>query len=64
MSSLLSRSGSGNIAEWDGVYITVPGTDIAVQWSVDTQRWPVLVGATKELGVQLLGDYVVCRGSF
>lgn len=64
MQSLLSRSGSGNIAEWDGVYITVPGTDLAVVWTVDTARWPVLVGATKELGVQLLGDYVVCRGNF
>jgi hypothetical protein len=64
MQSLLSRSGSGNIAEWDGVYITVPGTDLAVEWTVDTARWPALVGATKELGVQLLGDYVVCRGNF
>lgn len=64
MQSLLSRSGSGNIAEWDGVYITVPGTDLAVQWTVDTARWAALVGATKELGVQLLGDYVVCRGNF
>jgi hypothetical protein len=64
MQSLLSRSGSGNIAEWDGVYITVPGTDLAVQWTIDTARWPALVGSTKELGVQLLGDYVVCRGNF
>jgi hypothetical protein len=64
MQSLLSRSGSGNIAEWDGVYITVPGTSLAVVWTVDTARWPALVGATKELGVQLLGDYVVCRGNF
>ena len=64
MQSLLSRSGSGNTAEWDGVYITVPGTDLAVEWTIDTQRWPALVGATKEMGVQLLGDYVVCRGNF
>lgn len=64
MSSLLSRSGSGNIAEWDGVYITVPGTDLNVSWTIDTVRWPILVGATKELGIQLLGDYVVCRGAF
>ena len=63
MQSLLSRSGSGNIAEWDGVYITVPGTDLAVEWTVDTARWPALVGATKEMGVQILGDYVVCRGN-
>jgi hypothetical protein len=64
MQSLLSRSGSGNIAEWDGVYITVPGTDLSVEWTVDTARWAALVGATKEMGVQLLGDYVVCRGNF
>ena len=64
MQSLLSRSGSGNIAEWDGVYITVPGTDLAVTWTVDTARWPGLVGATREMGVQLLGDYVVCRGNY
>ena len=64
LASLLSRSGSGNIAEWDGVYITVPGTDLAVEWTIDTARWPALVGATKEVGVQLLGDYVVCRGNF
>jgi hypothetical protein len=60
MGSLLSRSGSSDVAAWDGVYITVPGTDLAVAWSVDTQRWPALVGATKEFGVQLLGDYVAC----
>ncbi len=64
MQSLLSRSGSGNIAEWDGVYITVPGTDLRVEWTVDTARWAGLVGATREMGVQLLGDYVVCRGNF
>ena len=64
MQSLLSRSGAGNTAEWDGVYISVPGTDIAVEWTVDTQRWASLVGATREMGIQLLGDYVVCRGNF
>jgi hypothetical protein len=61
MQSVLSGQG---IAEWDGVYITVPGTDLAVEFTVDTQRWPGLVGATKEFGVQLLGDYVVCVGKF
>ena len=63
MSSVLSRGGAG-MAEWDGVYITIPGTDLAVNWFVDTARWAALVGATKEMGVQLLGDYVVCRGNF
>jgi hypothetical protein len=60
LQSLLSRQGSGNIHEWRGVYITVPGTEIEVQWTVDTVRWPALVGAAREFGVQLLGDYVAC----
>lgn len=47
-------------AEWDGVYITVPGTELEVNWTVDNARWPALVGASKEFGVQLLGDYVAC----
>lgn len=58
MASLL-RSAEG-VAVWDGVYITVPGTDLSVVWSVDTQRWAALVGASKEFGVQLLGDYAAC----
>lgn len=58
--TLMSTSGAGNLAEWDGVYITVPGTQIEVSWSVDT-RWAALVGATREFGVQLMGDLVVCR---
>jgi hypothetical protein len=58
--SLLSRTGSGNIHEWDGVYITVPGTELDVAWTVDTARWVALVNAAKEFGVQLLGDYVAC----
>lgn len=60
MASILATSGAGNLAEWDGVYICVPGTQVLVDWSVDTQRWPILVGATIEVGVQLIGDYVVC----
>ena len=62
--SMQSVLGGSNIAEWDGVYICVPGTQISVQWEVDTQRWAGLVGATVEFCVQLLGDYVVCRGNF
>lgn len=58
MASLL-RNAEG-VAAWDGVYITIPGTDLSVVWSVDTARWPALVGATREFGVQLMGDYVAC----
>jgi hypothetical protein len=60
MQSLLSKSGAANGAEWDGVYITVPGTDLAVEWSIDTARWAALVGTTKEFGIQILGDYTAC----
>lgn len=59
MQSLITPTGS-TPAEWDGVYSTIPGTDMEVTWSVDTARWAALVGATKEFGVQLLGDYVAC----
>lgn len=59
MQSLISNKGS-DPAVWDGVYITVPGTELEVAWSIDTQRWPALVGATKEFGLQLMGDYVAC----
>lgn len=60
MQSLISGIGSANVAEWDGVYITIPGTSLSVSWSVNTQRWPALVGASKEFGIQILGDYVAC----
>jgi len=60
LQTLMSTSGAGNLAEWDGVYITVPGTQIEVAWVVDT-RWAALVGATREFGVQLMGDLVACR---
>lgn len=60
--SIMATSGAGNLAEWDGVYVCVPGTQLVATWTVDTQRWATLVGATREVGVQLIGDYVICRG--
>jgi hypothetical protein len=60
MQSLLSRDGGGDIVRWDGVYICVPGTTLEALWTVDTNRWPALVGAAREFGIQLLGDYVAC----
>jgi hypothetical protein len=59
MAALLQPSGP-NIASWLGTYVTVPGTDVEVDWTVDTQRWPSLVGAYKEMGIQIRGDYVAC----
>jgi hypothetical protein len=58
MASLLSPVEGA--AAWRGTYITIPGTDVGASWSVDTQRWAALVGATKSFGIQLLGDYVAC----
>ena len=60
MGTLLATGGAGNIAEWDGIYTTVPGTQLVVNWFVDT-RWAALVGATQEYTVHLLGDLTVCR---
>lgn len=60
MASVMATSGAGNVANWDGTYICVPGTQLAVSWQVDN-RWAALVGATKEFGVQLIGDLVACR---
>lgn len=58
--SLLANGGAGNIAEWDGIYTTVPGTQIVATWFVDT-RWAALVGATQEYGIQIMGDLTACR---
>jgi hypothetical protein len=60
MQAIVANGGSGNLAEWDGVYICVPGTQLAVTWNIDS-RWSSLVGTTQEFGIQLLGDNVVCR---
>ena len=59
--SVISVSGAGNLSEFDGVYICVPGTQFQVNWTVDTQRWGALVGASREVGIQLIGDLVSCR---
>ncbi len=59
MASLI-QMGSNSDAAWDGVYITVPGTQLEAQWFVDAARWAALVGTTKEIGIQVLGDYVAC----
>ena len=58
MASILQ--GGQTEVRWDGVYITVPGTELETIWTVDQNRWAGLVGTTKEFGVQLVGDYVAC----
>jgi hypothetical protein len=49
-----------NPYHWDGVYITVPGTDLEVSWTVDTALWTNLVGQTRIVEVVLVGDYIAC----
>ena len=49
-----------NPYHWDGVYITVPGTDLEVSWTVDTALWTTLVGQTRIVEVVLVGDYIAC----
>jgi len=60
MASIVNNNGP-NLAEWDGVYICVPGTQLAVDFSVDRPRWQSLVAAQKEFVIQVVGDYVICR---
>lgn len=45
---------------WDGIYITVPGTDLEAIWSVNQARWAALVGASRVLSVSVTGDYIAC----
>jgi len=60
MASILNSNGP-NLAEWDGVYICIPGTQLSVNFSVDRPRWQSLVAAQKEFVIQVVGDYVICR---
>lgn len=52
--------GSTEPFAWDGVYITVPGTDLEVSWSIDSALYASLVGTTKQACVVLSGDYIAC----
>jgi hypothetical protein len=60
--SMIGTSGAGNICEWDGAYICVPGTSFDVTWAVDTGRWGSLVGSSREVGIQIIGDLVSAAG--
>lgn len=51
---------TGRPYEWDGVYITVPGTDLEVPWTVDQTLYVALVGATKIAEIVIEGDYIAC----
>jgi hypothetical protein len=56
----VANGGSAVPYEWDGVYITVPGTDLEVTWSVDAALWGVLVGAPRIAEIVITGDYIAC----
>ncbi len=58
--SVVTPGGSSQPFMWDGVYITVPGTDLEVAWTIDAVLWAALVGATKFAEVVITGDYIAC----
>ena len=45
---------------WDGCFVTVPGSQLEVSWTIDTINWPNQVGVNKHMGVDVVGDYVNC----
>lgn len=58
--STITNGGSTEPFAWDGVYITVPGTDLEVSWTVDTAYFVALVDATKVAEIVISGDYIAC----
>jgi hypothetical protein len=56
----VTNGGSAVPYEWDGVYITVPGTDLEVSWNVDAALWTALVGAPRIAEIVITGDYIAC----
>jgi len=58
--SAITPGGSSEPYVWDGVYITIPGTDLEVSWTIDSALFATLVGATKFAEVVISGDYIAC----
>lgn len=58
--SVISPAGASIPFTWDGVYITVPGTDLETAWTIDAALWNALVGATKFAEIVVTGDYIAC----
>jgi hypothetical protein len=56
----VTNGGSAVPYEWDGVYITIPSTDLEVTWAIDTVLWAALVGTTKIAELVITGDYIAC----
>ncbi len=58
--SVVTPGGSTIPLTWDGVYISVPGTDLEVAWTIDAALYAALVGITKIAEVVVAGDYIAC----
>lgn len=58
--SVITPGGSTEPYVWDGVYITVPGTDLEVSWTIDQALFVSLVGMSKIAEVVVTGDYIAC----
>jgi hypothetical protein len=56
----VTNGGSAVPYEWDGVYITIPGTDLEVSWFVDQALYVALVGMPKICEIVITGDYIAC----
>lgn len=56
----VTPGGSSEPLAWDGVYITVPGTDLEVSWSIDSALFATLIGTTKQAQITIVGDYIAC----
>lgn len=56
----ITGGGSSVPYQWDGVYITVPGTDLEVSWTIDQALFATLVGMPKICQVVISGDYIAC----
>jgi len=56
----LSVIGASQPFLWDGIYITIPGTDLEVPWVVDQVLFVSLVGQSKIAEIVITGDYIAC----
>lgn len=58
--SVVTPGGATIPFTWDGVYMSVPGTDLEVAWTIDAALYAALVGITKFFEVVVAGDYIAC----
>lgn len=58
--SYVGSGGTTQPHDYYGCFITVPGSALAVDWTIDTVLWASQVGAYRMVGVDVTGDYVNC----